>query len=77
MLFEDLPSDDESLSLVDDIDVNETYIPEPNNHTLFITESDSEIDEHVYILILYRRKCYLYSSKLVKKSFVKSSKKSK
>ncbi|KAL4084986.1 hypothetical protein QTP88_027839 [Uroleucon formosanum] len=61
MLFEDLPSDDESLSSIDDTDDDETYVPEPNNNIL-VMESDLESDENVEILNIEENVTYILPS---------------
>lgn len=50
MIFVDLPSDNESLTVIDDIDVDETYFPGLVNDTLLVMESDTDSDENVEIL---------------------------
>lgn len=62
MLFEDLPSDDESLSSIDDTDDDETYVPEPNNNTLLVTDPDSDSDENVEILNIEENVTYILPS---------------
>lgn len=64
MIFEDLPSDDGSLSSIDDTDDDETYVPEPNNNTLLVIESDSESDddEDVEILNIEENVTYILPS---------------
>jgi len=62
MLFEDLPSDDESLSSIDDTDDDETYVPEPNNNILLVMDSDSESDENVEILNIEENVTYILPS---------------
>ncbi|KAL4127508.1 hypothetical protein QTP88_011675 [Uroleucon formosanum] len=61
MLFEDLPSDDKSLSSIDDTDDDETYAPEPNNNIL-VMESDLESDENVEILNIEENVTYILPS---------------
>jgi len=62
MLFEDLPSDDESLSSIDDTDDDQTYVPEPNNNILLVLESDSESDENLEILNIEENVSYILPS---------------
>jgi len=49
MLFEELPSDDESISSFNDTEDDETYFLECNNNTLLVIESDSDTDKNVDI----------------------------
>jgi len=62
MLFEDLPSDDESISSIDDTDDDQTYFPEPNNNNTLIMESDSDSDKNVEILNIEENVTYILPS---------------
>jgi hypothetical protein len=62
ILFEDLPSDDESISSIDNTDDDETYIPEPNNDNILVFESDSDSEEDVEILNIEENITYILPS---------------